>query len=109
MRIVQLLPNLDFGRMGRLVIDLVRQQSAAGHEPLIYCPTHGGTLAPDAEAAGIPVMDFGKQAGFSFKLTREIAWRQMAVEAKRVAEIQFSFDAMRRHYNRLSLSLAGAR
>ena len=74
---------------------LACQQSDAGHEPLLYCPTHGGTLAPDAEAAGIPGIDFGKQAGFSCKLTWEIARRQMAAEAKRVAETQFSFDSMR--------------
>jgi hypothetical protein len=108
MRIVQLLPNLDAYRMDHLVMGLARQQSDAGYEPLLYCPTHGGTLAPDAEAAGIPGIDFGKQAGFSCKLTWEIARRQMAAEAKRVAETQFSFDAMRGRYDRLYLSLGGA-
>jgi hypothetical protein len=109
MLIVQHLTNLDVGGRGRLGIDLARQQSAAGHEPLIYSITHRGTLCPDAEVAEIPMIDFDMQAGFSFKLIRESAWRQMAAEATWVAEPQFSFDAMRRHYDRLYLSLAGAR
>ena len=109
MWIVQLLLDLDVGGMERLVIDLARRQSAAGHEPLICRTVHRGTLAPDGEAPGIPVIDFGKQAGFSFKLIQEIARRQMPAEARQAVETQFSFDALRRHYDRLYLSLAGAR
>jgi hypothetical protein len=109
MRIVQLLPNLDAYRMDHLVRGLARQQSDAGYELLLYCPTHSGTLTPGAEAAGIPGINFDKQARFSCKLTWEIARRQMAAEARRVAETQFSFDAMRGRYDRLYLILGGAR
>ena len=97
------------GGMQRLVIDLAGQQSGAGYEPLIHYTMHRGTLAPDAEAAGIPVVAFDKQAGFSFKVIREIARCQMTAEARRVTETQFSFDAVQRQYDRLYLGLVGAR
>jgi hypothetical protein len=64
----------------------VGQHRNTGYEPLLCCTTHGGTLAPDVEASGIPGIDFGKSAEFSCKLTWEIARRQMTAEAKRVAE-----------------------
>ncbi len=63
MRIVQFLPSLELGGMERLVIDLARQQKAAGHESSIYCMRHSGTLAALSESAGIPVVEFGQTAG----------------------------------------------
>jgi glycosyltransferase involved in cell wall biosynthesis len=75
MKIVQLLPSLDLGGMERLAVDLARQQKAEGHTPSIYCTSHPGQLAPEAEAAHVPVHSFGKTTGFSFRLIRELASR----------------------------------
>ncbi len=75
MKIVQLLPSLDLGGMERLTVDLARQQKAEGHEPSIYCTSHPGLFAPEAEAAGVPVHSFGKTAGFSLRVIRDLASR----------------------------------
>jgi glycosyltransferase involved in cell wall biosynthesis len=75
MKIVQLLPSLDLGGMERLAVDLARQQKAEGHEPAIYCTSHPGQLAPEAEAANVPVHPFGKTTGFSLRLIRDLASR----------------------------------
>ena len=75
MKIVQLLPSLDLGGMERLAVDLARQQKAEGHEPSIYCTSHPGQFAPEAKAANVPVHSFGKTAGFSIRLIRDLASR----------------------------------
>jgi glycosyltransferase involved in cell wall biosynthesis len=75
MKIVQLLPSLDLGGMERLAVDLACQQKDEGHEPFIYCTSHPGQLAPEAEAAHVPVHSFGKTTGFSLRLIRDIASR----------------------------------
>jgi glycosyltransferase involved in cell wall biosynthesis len=79
MKIVQLLPSLELGGMERLTVDLARQQKAEGHEPSIYCTSHPGQFAREAEAANVPVHAFGKTAGFSFRLIRDLVSR-LAVE-----------------------------
>ena len=63
MRIVQFVYNLDMGGLERLAIDLAQCQLAEGHEPLIYCLTYPGRLAPEAAAMGISVQSFEKPAG----------------------------------------------
>jgi len=60
MKIVQLLPSLDLGGMERLAVDLALQQKAEGHEPSIYCTSHSGLFASEAQAADVPVHSFGK-------------------------------------------------
>jgi glycosyltransferase involved in cell wall biosynthesis len=75
MRIIQLLPSLDFGGMERLAVDLARQQKAEGHEPSIYCTSHSGQLGPEAEAAKVPVHSFAKTTGLSLRLIRDLASR----------------------------------
>ena len=73
MKIVQLLPSLDLGGLERLAVDLARQQKAEGHQPSIYCTSHSGQLAPEAEAAGVPVHSFGKTDGLSLRLVQNLA------------------------------------
>lgn len=68
MKIVQLLPSLDFGGQERLALDLAVQQKLGGDQPYLYCTQRAGPLAQEAEAAGIPVRVFGKTDGFSMKL-----------------------------------------
>jgi glycosyltransferase involved in cell wall biosynthesis len=75
MKIVQLLPSLELGGMERLAVDLARQQKAEGHEPSIYCTSHPGQFASEARAANVPVHSFGKTAGFSLRLIRDLASR----------------------------------
>jgi glycosyltransferase involved in cell wall biosynthesis len=75
MKIVQLLPSLELGGMERLTVDLARQQKAEGHEPFIYCTSHPGQFAREAEAANVPVRAFGKTAGFSLRLIRDLVSR----------------------------------
>jgi glycosyltransferase involved in cell wall biosynthesis len=75
MKIVQLLPSLEVGGMERLAVDLARQQQAEGHQPSIYCTSHPGQFAAQANAASVPVYSFGKTTGFSFRLIRDLASR----------------------------------
>ena len=63
MRIVQFVNNLDMGGLERLVLDLAQCQLREGHQPAIYCLTHPGRLASEAEGLGIPVRSFGKPSG----------------------------------------------
>jgi glycosyltransferase involved in cell wall biosynthesis len=75
MKIVQLLPSLELGGMERLAVDLARQQKAEGHESSIYCTSHPGQFAHQAEAANVPVHAFGKTTGFSLRLILDLASR----------------------------------
>jgi glycosyltransferase involved in cell wall biosynthesis len=59
--------------MERLAVDLARQQKAEGHEAAIYCTSHAGEFAPEAEAAGVSVRSFGKAMGFSVRLVSDLA------------------------------------
>ncbi len=61
--------------MERLAVDLARQQKAEGHESSIYCTSHQGQLAPDLQAADVPVHSFGKTKGFSLRLIRDLVSR----------------------------------
>ena len=75
MKIIQILPSLELGGMERLAVDLARQQIAEGHEPSIYCTSHPGQFAPEAETANVPVHSFGKATGFSPRLIRDLVLR----------------------------------
>ena len=75
MKIIQILPSLELGGMERLAVELARQQIAEGHEPSIYCTSHPGQFAPEAEAANVPVHSFGKTTGFSPRLIRDLVLR----------------------------------
>ena len=63
MKIVQFVNNLDMGGIERLAVELAVCQKAAGHEPIIYCLTHRGDFAEEAEASGIRVVAFEKPPG----------------------------------------------
>jgi glycosyltransferase involved in cell wall biosynthesis len=58
------------------VLDLAQCQLANGHEPIIYCLTHPGRLASEAERLGVKVRFFGKPPGLhpatAFKITRQL-------------------------------------
>ena len=63
MKIIQFVNNLDIGGIERLAVELGIRQKAAGHEPIIYCLTHRGVFADEAEASGIRVVAFEKPHG----------------------------------------------
>jgi glycosyltransferase involved in cell wall biosynthesis len=79
MRIVQFVNNLDMGGLERLVLDLAQCQLAEGHEPSIYCLTHPGRLAAEAEGLGIKVRSFQKPTGPSPRTVLRIA-RQLRID-----------------------------
>lgn len=72
MKIIQFVNSLDMGGLERLTVDLAHCQKAAGHEPIIYCLTHRGVFADEAEASGIRVTAFGKPGGPSLPTVRTI-------------------------------------
>jgi glycosyltransferase involved in cell wall biosynthesis len=94
MKIVQLLPSLDLGGMERLAVDLALQQKAEGHEPAIYCASHLGDLAHEAEAAHVPVHSFGKTTGFSPRLIWDLA-RRLRVDRP---DVLHAHNALVLHY-----------
>jgi glycosyltransferase involved in cell wall biosynthesis len=102
MKIVQLLPSLDIGGMERLAVDLARQQKAEGHKPSIYCTSHPGQLAPEAEAADVPVHSFGKTTGFSLRLIWDLASR-LRVDRP---DVLHTHNAMVLHYGIAAARLA---
>jgi len=103
MRIVQLLPSLDLGGMERLAVDLARQQKAEGHRPSIYCTSHTGQLAPEAESADVPVQSFGKTTGFSLRLIGDLASR-LRVDRP---DVLHAHNAQVLHYGIAAARLAG--
>ena len=78
----------------RLAVDLARQQKAEGHEPSIYCTSHPGQFAHEAEAANVPVHAFGKTEGFSFRLIRDLVSR-LAVDCP---DVLHAHNALVLHY-----------
>jgi glycosyltransferase involved in cell wall biosynthesis len=76
MRIVQIVESLDMGGLERLAISLAVEQKHRGDEPHIYCVFRRGSLADEAEAAGIPVTSFEKRPGASprtlFRIVRRL-------------------------------------
>ena len=102
MRIVQLVPSLEIGGLERLTVDLALCQKAEGHDPFIYCTSHAGPLAAQAEAAGVPVRTFGKQVGFSPRLIRQLA-RSLREDR---AEVLHPHNAVVLHYGVAAARLA---
>jgi glycosyltransferase involved in cell wall biosynthesis len=102
MKIVQILPSLDVGGMERLAVDLARQQKAEGHEASIYCTSHTGEFAPEAEAAGVSVHAFGKTSGFSVRLVCDLASR-LRIDRP---DVLHAHNAMVLHYGIAAARLA---
>src|SRR5271165_1988846 len=88
--------------MERLAVDLARQQIAEGHEPSIYCTSHPGQFAPEAEAANVPVHSFGKTKGFSPRLIRDLVLR-LRVDRP---DVLHAHNALVLHYAIAAASLA---
>src|SRR5579872_1246877 len=63
MRIIQIVESLELGGLERLAVNLAVEQKRRGDDPQIYCVCRRGSLADDAEAAGVPVRCFNKPPG----------------------------------------------
>jgi glycosyltransferase involved in cell wall biosynthesis len=72
MKIVQFVNNLDIGGLERLAVELALRQKLAGHEAVIYCLTHRGYFADEAEASGVRVVAFEKPRGPSPATVRSL-------------------------------------
>lgn len=103
MRIVQFVNNLDMGGLERFVLDLAQCQLAAGHTPVIYCLTHSGRLAAEAESSGIKVHSFEKAAGPHPGVLWNIA-RQLRIDRP---DVLHSHNHLVHHYAVVAGRLAG--
>ena len=100
--ITHLVLNLEMGGLERMVIDLAREQRAAGHDVRICCLSRKGALSPQAELDGIPVCAFEKPAGFSPVATWRLADR---LRASRV-EVLHTHNSPVHHYGVAAVVLA---
>ena len=55
LRVLQVANSLNFGGLERLVVDLALGLDRSRFEPLVACLKYKGNLAPELEAAGVPV------------------------------------------------------
>ena len=105
LRIVQIVEKLDIGGLERMALDLAIAQKKAGHQPFIYCVFHRGAFADEADAAGIPVIEFHKKVGFSWKTVREIS-RRLSQDG---AHVVHTHNSVIHHYGVLAAKMAGVR
>ena len=103
MRIVQFVNNLDMGGQEKLVVDLAMCQLAEGHQPIIYCLTHPGRLAPEAEKLGIGVRSFEKPAGPHLNIVFKIA-KQLRLDRP---DVLHTHNHLVHHYGVVAGKLAG--
>ena len=103
MRIVQFVNNLDMGGLERFVLDIAQCQRAEGHQPAIYCLTHPGRLAAEAEKSGIEVHSFDKAAGPHPGTLWKIA-RKLRVDRP---DVLHSHNHLVHHYAVIAGRLAG--
>jgi glycosyltransferase involved in cell wall biosynthesis len=103
MKIVQFVNNLDMGGLEKLAIELAYQQKATGHEPIIYCLTHRGYFADEAEAAGIRIVAFKKPPGPSPTTFRKI----LATLKADAPDILHTHNHLVHHYGVAAGRLAG--
>ncbi len=72
--IVHIVRSLERGGLERMAVDLAAAQIAGGNSALIYSLyDREPALLPEAEAAGVRVVQFRKPDGFSFGTLREMA------------------------------------
>ena len=105
LRIVQIVEKLEIGGLERMALDLAIAQKKAGHQPSIYCVFHRGALADEADAAGVPVIEFHKRVGFSWKTVREIT-RRLRHDG---AQVVHTHNSVIHHYGVLAGRMAGVR
>ena len=103
MKIVQFVNNLDMGGIERLAVELGRRQRAAGHTPIIYCLTHPGYFASEAETSGVRVTAFHKSPGPSPRTVRAI----IAALKKDQPDVLHTHSHLVHHYGVVAGRFAG--
>ena len=103
MKIVQFVNNLDMGGIERLAVELGRRQKDAGHEAIIYCLTHRGDFAKEAEASGIRIVAFQKERGPS----PGTVWAMVKMLRKDRPDVLHTHNHLVHHYGVLAGRLAG--
>jgi glycosyltransferase involved in cell wall biosynthesis len=74
MTIVHIVRTLECGGLERVAVDLAIAQKNRGHSAVIYCVyKHEPELQDEAERAGVRVVQFNKETGFSFRTLRKMA------------------------------------
>lgn len=72
MNISHVVENLNRGGLERVVIELVKAQSAAGHRCQVVCLYERGALAGELDAIGVPVVACGKRDGIDLGALRRM-------------------------------------
>lgn len=67
LRIAHVVLSMDVGGLEHVVLDLLRQGRAAGHDLTVICLERPGALAPSVEALGATVLSIGKKPGLSLQ------------------------------------------
>lgn len=101
--IVQLVDDLNAGGLERFAIDLAIAHRQAGHPSAIVCLGQPGTLAAQAEAAGIPVEALGKPPGLHFPTLLKLR----RILGDRRADVIHAHNPGVHHYAALAAKLAG--
>src|SRR4051794_12147019 len=104
MHIAQIVERLEIGGLERMAVDLAIAEKAAGHKASIYCVTYDGPLAKTAEAAGIRVVPFFKERGFSAGAVWQIGRRLRADHV----DVVHTHNSVIHHYGAAAALLAGA-
>ncbi|WP_456406409.1 glycosyltransferase [Thiolapillus sp.] len=73
MRILHVVESLEVGGLERVVIDLVLQQQKDGHECMVVCLFHKGTLAAELEEQETPVACCDKKPGLDISVIRYLS------------------------------------
>ncbi|HLJ22580.1 MAG TPA: glycosyltransferase [Candidatus Acidoferrales bacterium] len=103
--IVHVVRSLERGGLERVAVDLAAAQIAAGNSALIYSVYDlEPALLPDAEAAGVPVIQFRKPPGFSPGTLREMAARL----GRDRAAVVHTHNELVHTYGAIAARLAGA-
>jgi glycosyltransferase involved in cell wall biosynthesis len=72
LRVTHVVLSLDFGGLERVVLALVRAAAGFGQAASVVCLERPGTLAPQAEALGVPVVCVGKPPGLRWETTDHV-------------------------------------
>ncbi|TWT17246.1 glycosyltransferase [Luteimonas marina] len=100
MRISHIVDNLNRGGLERVVIDLAKAQSAAGHDCQVICLYDAGSLAGELAGTGVPVIACGKRDGIDLRAIRRL---RRALSAQRT-DVLHSHNGIP-HYHAVAAAL----
>ena len=98
LRITHLVENLERGGLERVVIDLVLEQVAQGHEVQVICLFGQGLLARELITTGIPVIACQKGHGFDL----HVLWNIRQLLRSQKTQILHSHNPMPHYYGVLA-------